>query len=461
MYETKNLARYFYEIRVLIENFYDIQKIRVEVFNRIVNYIKHNKSTVIEKIHNAFESQMEGETHLGSASQCAIETHHEDASHRGVETHPENASQYLNETQYENASQDLIETQSNDASQKVFETHIKDASHDLHETQIENASQCPNETHKINASHIQSETQGNGASQVENETQIENASHGELETQSDYASQNSFETHVENASQEIDETQSDGASHDLVETHKTDASHNFFETHEEIASQVTNETQKKFAFSLLEEKRYAEFVKEYVITEKIEIEEIKNLIWLFKKLYEIEKNLKLILDEWSREHPLRKNYLNYVKGIGPILSSGIIAWLSEPILKANYVSKLWSYCGLAPNSKRIRGEKVNYNPKVKTFCWKITECFIKKKGFGKKLYDEFKEQAKQKHPDWSKGHIHNYAKRKVVKIFLASVWEVWRKMNGLQVTEPYSIERLGHVDKIYPDMWIEKEKKVI
>jgi len=425
MYEVKNLARYFYEIRVLIENFYDIQKIRVEVFNRIVNYIKHNKSIVIEKIHNAFESQRKVETHFGIASQGFHETQIIDASHAENETHDAVASQYLSETQTESASQYLNETHSKDASQEVFETQVSNASQSL------------------------------------GETQDEIASHKRVETQIIDASQSSFETQPENASQEIDETQSDGASHDLVETHIKDASQKPIETHVVDASQVTNETQKKFAFSLLEEKRYAEFVKEYVITEKIKIEEIKNLIWLFKKLYEIEKNLKLILDEWSREHPLRKNYLNYVKGIGPILSSGIIAWLSEPILKANYVSKLWSYCGLAPNSKRIRGEKVNYNPKVKTFCWKITECFIKKKGFGKKLYDEFKEQAKQKHPDWSKGHIHNYAKRKVVKIFLASVWEVWRKMNGLQVTEPYSIERLGHVDKIYPDMWIEKEKKVI
>jgi hypothetical protein len=46
-----------------------------------------------------------------------------------------------------------------------------------------------------------------------------------------------------------------------------------------------------------------------------------------------------------------------------------------------------------------------------------------------------------------------------VKIFLASVWEVWRKMNELEVTEPYPIERLGHKDRIYSDLWIEKRKR--
>jgi hypothetical protein len=264
------------------------------------------------------------------------------------------------------------------------------------------------------------------------------------------------------------------------ETQSASVSQEHLETHFQNASQRQGETHFVFALKLLEEKKYAEFVKKYIISHKLNethsqnasqkkpathipralsslIKQIENLIWFHNKLYETEKELYKRLDAWSRNHPLRTEYLNYVKGIGPVLASGIIAWLEEPIKKANHVSQIWSYCGLAPNQVRKAGEKVNYNPRLKTFAWKIGQSFIKFKCFGRKLYDSFKEQAKQKHPDWTKLHIHNYARRKVVKLFIASVWEVWRKMNNLPTTKPYPIEFLGHKDIITPEMWVERK----
>jgi len=102
----------------------------------------------------------------------------------------------------------------------------------------------------------------------------------------------------------------------------------------------------------LEEKKYAEFVKKYIISHEGDethvkvashqtnethvlfalspfIKQIENLIWFHNKLYETEKELYKRLDAWSRNHPLRTEYLNYVKGIGPVLASGIIAWLQR------------------------------------------------------------------------------------------------------------------------------------
>ena len=349
------------DIRYLIENYYDIQKLRVETFNRIVSYVKENKDKIIEMIKNL--------------------------------------------------------------SQASFETHLAHASHFDIETQLYDASQSVPEPHKQGASQTISETHLYDASQKSIETQLGNASQNFIELQRDDASQKSFETHF------------------------VHASHRGIETHGEGA------------ISLLENKKYAEFVEKYVVNGKIELEEIENLLWFYKKLYETEKGLYKILDAWSKEHPLRTNFLNYVKGIGPVLSSGIIAWLGDAILKAEHVSNIWSYCGLTPNSERRRGEKLNYNPKLKTFCWKIGQSFIKFKCFGRKLYDTFKEETQRKHPDWSKLHIHNYARRKVVKLFIASVWEVWRKMNNLPTTEPYPIQILGHSKtKITPDMWIEGKK---
>ncbi|RLG17521.1 hypothetical protein DRN63_02880, partial [Nanoarchaeota archaeon] len=123
---------------------------------------------------------------------------------------------------------------------------------------------------------------------------------------------------------------------------------------------------------------------------------------------------------------------------------------------SDYVSQLWSYCGLKPGSERRKGERLQYNPRLKTFCWKIGQSFIKFKCFGRKLYDAFKEDCQRKHKDWTKLHIHNYARRKVVKLFLASVWEAYRRIRGLEVTKPYPIEVLGHKQVITFDRWMEK-----
>jgi len=50
----------------------------------------------------------------------------------------------------------------------------------------------------------------------------------------------------------------------------------------------------------------------------------------------------------------------------------------------------------------------------------------------------------------SEGHIHNMALRKMIKLFLVCLWVVWREEEGLSVTKPYAIDRLGHNSYIGP-----------
>ncbi len=322
-----------YEIRQLIENYYDIQKIRVETFNRIVCWIKENNKNILKMLGYEEDSQFVDETQVGIAS------HFEQQAF---------AIKLLKNKKYSLFVKKFVLSQS-----KFFETHSI------------SASQHKIKTHLRNASHV------------------------------------AFETHGINASQCFNETQKSGA--------------------------------KLFS-------------------------DIKNLIWFHNKLYETEKEVGKKIDFWSRDHPLRKEFLIHVKGVGGIFSSGIIAWLADPILKAEKVSSIWKYCGLHPDSKRIKGKKLDYNPRLKSFFWKIGQSFIKFKCSGRKLYNKFKEECKTKHKDWSKMHVHNYARRKVVKLFIAGIWQVWREMNNLPVTEPYPIKILGHEHIIKPDFWIEKNK---
>lgn len=340
-------------IRFLVESYYDMQKLRVETFNRIVAYVKSQADNETQK---TYASQNEVETHNTYASQGNFETQARSASHRSVETHYGNASQ------------------------QGLETHPVYASHDYVETQVADASQDGIETQRAHASQRSLETQNGNASQGRLETQVKHASF-----------------------------------------------------------------------------KPSEIAKAYVLGKVKPPGEIVELVWFHNMLWEAEKQLARRLNAWSSHHPLRINFLNRIQGIGGILSSGLIAWLS-PISNYANISKLWAYCGLAPGQKRCKGEKAHFNVRLKTLCWKIAVSFEMQKpekSFYRRIYDAKKryylsrEDLKRRIEAGEKGiigHIRNMTLRYTVKRFLADLWIAWRQLEGLPITLPYVHAVKGHVD---------------
>lgn len=250
-------------------------------------------------------------------------------------------------------------------------------------------------------------------------------------------------------SHEILETQMTGASQPILEIRERDASHLRLETQNENASQIEAETQLAGADK-------PSTLAHQIVTSKTEVpKDISELVWYHNSLHETEKQLAKRLDAWSSHHPLRAIYLSKIYGIGPILSSGILSWLT-PIERFQTISKLWKYCGLAPDQKRRKGEKLSYNPRLKTLMWKIATSFEKqnkKKSHYTHIYEQQKayytsrEDFKQKitaKEKGVKGHIRNMTLRYVVKRFLADLWVTWRKLEGLETSQPYIIGKEGH-----------------
>jgi len=224
------------------------------------------------------------------------------------------------------------------------------------------------------------------------------------------------------------------------------------ENHDLCASRGTNENH-------LETADKPSILAHKIITSKVEVPKaISDLVWYHNMLYETEKNLVKRLDNWSKLHLLRTTYFSQVQGIGPILSSALIAWLN-PISRFDNISKLWKYCGLAPDQKRKKGVKLGYNPRLKTLMWKIARSFEKQKADKsayRKLYDEKKKYLAER-PDLkdaidkkvkgAKLHVQLLTLRFIAKRFLADTWVHWRRLEGLTVTEPYAIGILGHSGK--------------
>jgi hypothetical protein len=153
------------------------------------------------------------------------------------------------------------------------------------------------------------------------------------------------------------------------------------------------------------------------------------------------------------------------------------------VTEANSISAVWKFAGLAPGfDRKTKGEKLPYNSRLKTLCWKLGESFVKVSGkedaiYGR-LYADFKrdevsrnengqyaEAAKRelenkkfktdnatkkrlKEGKLADAHLHARAKRRAVKVFLSHYWTKGREARGLAIREPYAIAVLGHNGKI-------------
>ena len=244
----------------------------------------------------------------------------------------------------------------------------------------------------------------------------------------------------------------------------------------------------------LEPEHVAEAVELYYDSQKLRLmhankerteEPTAMLNWFNFWLGLSEKIIKSKLEEWvgSRACPPEAQWAYEQVGIGPVLAAGLAAHID--VTKARSVSAVWKFAGQAPGSdKRIRGEKLPYNNRLKTLCWKMGESFVKFSGkenatYGR-LYVEFKaEELKRNESGFyaavaarelaskkfrsdtatrkrleegklSDAHLHARAKRRAVKLFLSHYWIKGRQGRGLPIRDPYPIRILGHDGMIEP-----------
>ena len=224
---------------------------------------------------------------------------------------------------------------------------------------------------------------------------------------------------------------------------------------------------------------------------------IYGITTIFENAQNFEKDIEKLIIKQLRNHALYTQYFVKIQGIGPLLSAGLISYIDD-IEKFDHVSSLWQYSGYGMNrycqkckkptfidveydtgtvakklhplekcpachsdtepilQKKMTGYQSNWNDRLKVLAWKAANSFVKQsasKSKYRKLYDKIKKDERRKHPIKKKiggkiffndGHIHNRALRKVSKIFLAHVWQTWRRQQGLETTEPYAKQLLGH-----------------
>jgi hypothetical protein len=169
------------------------------------------------------------------------------------------------------------------------------------------------------------------------------------------------------------------------------------------------------------------------------------------EIRKFDKEIKKLIN--SGEY-LIWNWLKNIKGISEITAAKFISYID--IDNTPTISALWRYCGLDPNYIRRRKGMTQEEAKrcgnpylKKEILGILSGNFIKQRTpIYRDIYDNIKE--KELKDGLTKGHADKRAKRKMSQIFLSHLWVIWRKLEGLEVTEPYSKSILGHDHYIHP-----------
>lgn len=156
---------------------------------------------------------------------------------------------------------------------------------------------------------------------------------------------------------------------------------------------------------------------------------------------EIEKDIRHEL----KKYPIASEMAG-IRGLGPMLSAKLIALID--ISRSDTTSSLWRFSGYAvidgQRERLVAGEKSHYSTRLKTQLYLIGQSFMRSNSPYRKVYDDAKTFYTAARPDWTLGHRHMASLRKMIKVFLAHLWLVWRTMENLPVRGLYVHEKLMH-----------------
>jgi len=187
-----------------------------------------------------------------------------------------------------------------------------------------------------------------------------------------------------------------------------------FREHEDLKKDMVREKLKKIAF-----KRKFEIAQ-------VADDRIKKMLFhkdaaIVAKEKEVEQ-IKKVLEKKVKQFRVWENYLEGVKGVGPVIAAGLIGELGGRQFD-NDDESLKHYAGMLP-----RSESCNYNRYVKVILFQFAEGIIKQRTPAwREMYDSMKEYYKKKHDDWRPGKIDAYAKKFVETKFLLEFWREWNK----------------------------------
>lgn len=179
--------------------------------------------------------------------------------------------------------------------------------------------------------------------------------------------------------------------------------------------------------------------------------QVAHLESLLAVVSKLEDQADKVMADLVKGHPIYGE-LTAIRGVGDTLAARLIGMID--IERVSTVSALWKWAGLhvvgGMAAKPVKGEKISYNPRLKTSMFLFADVQIKCRGPYREDYDRAKTEYEARFPDRSPMHRHRMAMRIAEKLFLSHLWERWRTAEGLPVSDPYIHTVGGHTNIIRP-----------
>ena len=120
--------------------------------------------------------------------------------------------------------------------------------------------------------------------------------------------------------------------------------------------------------------------------------------------------------------PIYNFFLQHQKGVSIYDSAQLISILKD-INNFDNFGKLMSYTGFYPRAR-------HYNKKLHKLLQRLSYRLINKNPQYQFVFDINIQKYSEEHPDYSREHIENMAKRIVIKKFLKNLYFNWKSISG-------------------------------
>ena len=175
-----------------------------------------------------------------------------------------------------------------------------------------------------------------------------------------------------------------------------------------------------------------------------------------------------------KKHPVYTRWLQNVSGIGPALAGDLLA--EYKVEKIYYIGQLFQYAGIVGTTKRVKGQKANYNVYLKKrLLGVLPGSFLKARSPYSVIYYQARIQYlnrwmnsdEEGKKNLSLSHQHMMANRKMIQQFIKDYYVAFRTVMNIPVIKSYEEEKLGMVHvgnnwttpEIFLDMSKEEKKE--
>lgn len=190
-----------------------------------------------------------------------------------------------------------------------------------------------------------------------------------------------------------------------------------------------------------------------------EAQDLKTL--LYTPLEDIVSVIQLQLHQLCTESvPVYQLFTADIKGIDAVDTMKLITYFKD-VGRFSSISKIWKYSGFAPVSyckrcnkllkfctcevprpifvaeRQKRGKAKSYNKDLKKALVAIGDRIILDDPYYRQAYYGYRTEEIDKSEYLSPQHIHNRAKRKVIKLFLYHFINAWRLTENMVPLKPY------------------------